>query len=104
MDRTYPDGRKIHPTLVASPSHLECVNAVVVGTLKRSNITVEIGTRLWARARALNCSANYIQCQQRIHSTNALRSIHMPEDVRNVVPILLHCVAASPVKGSSMRL
>ena len=31
MDRTYPDGRKIHLSLVANPSHLECVNAVVVG-------------------------------------------------------------------------
>jgi 2-oxoglutarate dehydrogenase E1 component len=31
MDRTYPDGRKIHLSLVANPSHLECVNPVVVG-------------------------------------------------------------------------
>lgn len=29
MDRTYPDGRKIHLSLVANPSHLECVNPVV---------------------------------------------------------------------------
>jgi 2-oxoglutarate dehydrogenase E1 component len=31
MDRTYPDGRKVHLSLVANPSHLECVNPVVVG-------------------------------------------------------------------------
>lgn len=31
MDRTYPDGRKIHLSLVANPSHLECVNPVVIG-------------------------------------------------------------------------
>jgi 2-oxoglutarate dehydrogenase E1 component len=31
MDRTYPDGRSIHLSLVANPSHLECVNPVVVG-------------------------------------------------------------------------
>jgi 2-oxoglutarate dehydrogenase E1 component len=31
MDRTYPDGRRIHLSLVANPSHLECVDPVVVG-------------------------------------------------------------------------
>ena len=31
VDRTYPDGRKIHLSLVANPSHLECVNPVVLG-------------------------------------------------------------------------
>ena len=31
MDRTYPDGRRIHLSLVANPSHLECVNPVVCG-------------------------------------------------------------------------
>ena len=31
MDRTYPDGRRIHMSLVANPSHLECVNPLVVG-------------------------------------------------------------------------
>ena len=31
MDRTYPDGCKIHLSLVANPSHLECVNPVVAG-------------------------------------------------------------------------
>ncbi|KAL7556603.1 hypothetical protein ACA910_021022 [Epithemia clementina (nom. ined.)] len=31
MDRTYPDGRRIHLSLVANPSHLECVNPVVTG-------------------------------------------------------------------------
>lgn len=31
MDRTYPDGRKVHLSLVANPSHLECVNPVVLG-------------------------------------------------------------------------
>lgn len=31
MDRTYPDGRTIHLSLVANPSHLECVDPVVVG-------------------------------------------------------------------------
>lgn len=29
MDRTYPDGRHIHLSLVANPSHLECVDPVV---------------------------------------------------------------------------
>mmetsp|Transcript_22733 Transcript_22733/g.56174 ORF Transcript_22733/g.56174 Transcript_22733/m.56174 type:complete len:975 (-) Transcript_22733:312-3236(-) len=31
MDRTYPDGRTIHLSLVANPSHLECVNPLVAG-------------------------------------------------------------------------
>jgi len=31
MDRTYPDGRRIHLSLLANPSHLECVDPVVVG-------------------------------------------------------------------------
>jgi len=31
MERTYPDGRRIQLSLVANPSHLECVNPVVVG-------------------------------------------------------------------------
>ncbi len=31
MDRTYPDGRRVHLSLVANPSHLECVNPLVVG-------------------------------------------------------------------------
>lgn len=31
MDRTYPDGRRVHLSLVANPSHLECVNPVVAG-------------------------------------------------------------------------
>ena len=31
MDRTYPDGRHIHLSLLANPSHLECVNPLVVG-------------------------------------------------------------------------
>jgi len=31
MDRTYPDGRRIQLSLVANPSHLECVNPLVVG-------------------------------------------------------------------------
>jgi hypothetical protein len=31
---TYPDGRRIHLSLVANPSHLECVNPVVVGKVR----------------------------------------------------------------------
>ncbi|CAK4069187.1 unnamed protein product [Aphanomyces euteiches] len=31
FDRTYPDGRKVHLSLVANPSHLEAVDPVVVG-------------------------------------------------------------------------
>ena len=31
MDRTYPDGRRIHMSLVANPSHLECVNPLIIG-------------------------------------------------------------------------
>jgi 2-oxoglutarate dehydrogenase E1 component len=34
MNRTYPDGCKIHLSLVANPSHLECVNPVVVGKMR----------------------------------------------------------------------
>lgn len=34
MDRTYPDGRRIHLSLVANPSHLECVNPVVAGKVR----------------------------------------------------------------------
>lgn len=31
MDRSYPDGRRVHLSLVANPSHLEAVNPVVIG-------------------------------------------------------------------------
>ena len=31
MDRIYADGRKVHLALVANPSHLECVDPLVVG-------------------------------------------------------------------------
>jgi len=65
MDRTYPDGRKIHLSLVANPSHLECVNPVVVGK---------------ARAKQYYCG-------------------NKEEDVRNVVPILLHGDAAFAGQG-----
>jgi 2-oxoglutarate dehydrogenase E1 component len=34
MDRTYPHGRRVHLSLVANPSHLECVNPVVVGKVR----------------------------------------------------------------------
>ena len=45
MDRTYPDGRKIHLSLVANPSHLECVNPVVAGK---------------ARAKQYYCGDRYV--------------------------------------------
>lgn len=31
MDRSYPDGRRVHLSLVANPSHLEAVNPTVTG-------------------------------------------------------------------------
>jgi 2-oxoglutarate dehydrogenase E1 component len=65
MDRTYPDGRKIHLSLVANPSHLECVDPLVVGK---------------ARAKQYYCG-------------------NTPEDVRAVVPILLHGDAAVAGQG-----
>jgi 2-oxoglutarate dehydrogenase E1 component len=34
MDRVYPDGRRVHLSLVANPSHLEAVNPVVVGKVR----------------------------------------------------------------------
>uniref|UniRef100_H3GAB7 2-oxoglutarate dehydrogenase, mitochondrial n=1 Tax=Phytophthora ramorum TaxID=164328 RepID=H3GAB7_PHYRM len=33
-DRTYPDGRQVHLSLVANPSHLEAVDPVVVGKVR----------------------------------------------------------------------
>jgi len=65
MDRTYPDGRKIHLSLLANPSHLECVNPVVLGK---------------ARAKQYYCG-------------------NESEDVKNVVPILLHGDAAFAGQG-----
>jgi 2-oxoglutarate dehydrogenase E1 component len=65
MDRTYPDGRQIHLSLVANPSHLECVNPVVAG-----------------KARA-----------KQYYGGNR------EEDIRNVVPILLHGDAAFAGQG-----
>merc|ERR1719162_796684 len=65
MDRTYPDGRHIHMSLLANPSHLECVNPVVVGK---------------TRAKQFYCG-------------------NRDEDVRNVVPILLHGDAAFAGQG-----
>eukprot|EP00956_Cyclotella_meneghiniana_P032424 scaffold89173_cov65-Cyclotella_meneghiniana.AAC.1 len=59
MDRTYPDGRKIHLT------HLECVNPVVLGK---------------TRAKQFYCGDT-------------------DEDMRNVVPILLHGDAAFAGQG-----
>lgn len=34
MDRTYPDGRRVHLSLCANPSHLEAVNPVVQGKVR----------------------------------------------------------------------
>jgi 2-oxoglutarate dehydrogenase E1 component len=34
MDRSYPDGRRVHLSLVANPSHLEAVNPVVLGKIR----------------------------------------------------------------------
>ena len=65
MDRTYPDGRKIHLSLVANPSHLEAVNPVVLGK---------------ARAKQYYCG-------------------NSEQDVKNVVPILLHGDAAFAGQG-----
>jgi len=65
MDRTYPDGRTIHLSLVANPSHLECVNPLVVG-----------------KARA-----------------KQYYSGDRPEDMQNVVPVLLHGDAAFAGQG-----
>lgn len=65
MDRTYPDGRTIHLSLVANPSHLECVNPVVAGK---------------ARAKQYYCG-------------------NRPEDMRGVVPVLLHGDAAFAGQG-----
>lgn len=65
MDRTYPDGRKIHLSLLANPSHLECVDPVVLGK---------------ARAKQYYCGNG-------------------KEDVKNVVPILLHGDAAFAGQG-----
>mmetsp|Transcript_39402 Transcript_39402/g.92015 ORF Transcript_39402/g.92015 Transcript_39402/m.92015 type:complete len:933 (+) Transcript_39402:644-3442(+) len=65
MDRTYPDGRRVHLSLLANPSHLECVNPLVAGK---------------ARAKQFYCG-------------------NRPEDVRAVVPILLHGDAAFAGQG-----
>jgi len=34
MDRSYPDGRRVHLGLVANPSHLEAVNPVAIGKIR----------------------------------------------------------------------
>jgi len=34
MDRSYPDGRRVHVGLVANPSHLEAVNPVAIGKVR----------------------------------------------------------------------
>lgn len=65
MDRTYPNGHQIHLSLVANPSHLECVNPVVAG-----------------KTRA----------KQYYYGNTE-------DDVRNVVPILLHGDAAFAGQG-----
>ena len=91
MDRTYPDGRKIHLSLVANPSHLECVNPVVVGK---------------ARAKQFYCGNRYVFYQSLLHDTylhvsnfDFLFFLFRPEDKRNVVPILLHGDAAFAGQG-----
>ena len=38
-DRTYPDGRRIHMSLMANPSHLEAVNPVVAGKVRAQQDT-----------------------------------------------------------------
>ena len=45
MDRTYHEGWSIHLSLVANPSHLECVDPVVLGSLAPGSIIVGIGPR-----------------------------------------------------------
>jgi 2-oxoglutarate dehydrogenase E1 component len=34
MERSYPDGRRVHLSLVANPSHLEAVNPVAIGKIR----------------------------------------------------------------------
>jgi 2-oxoglutarate dehydrogenase complex dehydrogenase (E1) component-like enzyme len=34
MDRSYPDGRRVHLSLAANPSHLEAVNPIVIGKVR----------------------------------------------------------------------
>lgn len=34
IDRSYPDGRRVHMSLVANPSHLEAVNPVTIGKIR----------------------------------------------------------------------
>ncbi len=50
-------------------------------------------------AQVLNCTAGDDQFQLQIHTTTALCTICRPEDVRNVVPILLHGDAAFAGQG-----
>jgi 2-oxoglutarate dehydrogenase E1 component len=65
MDRTYPDGRRIHLSLLANPSHLECVDPLVIG-----------------KSRAKQYYAG-----------------DKPQDIKNVVPIMLHGDAAFAGQG-----
>lgn len=45
MDRTYPDGRRVHIGLVANPSHLEAVNPVVIGKVRAKQFLAGTGGR-----------------------------------------------------------
>ncbi|MBM3583855.1 MAG: 2-oxoglutarate dehydrogenase E1 component [Alphaproteobacteria bacterium] len=40
-DRTFPDGRKIHLSLTANPSHLEAVNPVVLGKVRAKQAHID---------------------------------------------------------------
>jgi hypothetical protein len=65
MDRSYPDGRRVHLSLVANPSHLEAVDPVVCGKV-RANSTVHI-----CYIVLLCCT---LQCAVMQHSTTMARS------------------------------
>lgn len=64
MDRTYPDGRRIHLSLVANPSHLECVNPVVAGKARARQYYG--GNRYVSPTFILTCvrllSSRYLTC------------------------------------------
>lgn len=38
MDRSYPDGRRVHISLVANPSHLEACDPVVIGKIRAKQV------------------------------------------------------------------
>jgi 2-oxoglutarate dehydrogenase E1 component len=100
MDRTYPDGRKIHLSLVANPSHLECVNPVVVGKARAKQYYG--GNRYVILLLCLHCGLYFMRClviyAMHLYSVSNEQTTHQyfPSNMHSTNSLLLNAQLKQP--------